>query len=112
MGHYSFQKKQKIRKRREFQAVYEKGRRFHSKSFVILLMPNNEGTTRLGITVSKKVGNAVRRNRIKRLVREYFRLNRDLFQDSADVVVIARKGMSLLNYRDLSRELDAVLEKR
>ncbi len=112
MGHYSFQKKQKIRKRREYQAVYEKGRRVHSKSFVILLMPNDEGTTRFGITVSKKVGNAVRRNRIKRLLREYFRLNRDLFQDSTDVVVIARKGMSLLNYRDLSRELDAVLEKR
>ena len=112
MERYSFGKNQRIRKRRDYQAIYQEGKRVHSKSFIILFKPNNEGTTRFGITVSKKVGNAVRRNRIKRLLREYFRLNRDLFRDSTDVVVIARKDISLRNYRDVCEELTPLLGKR
>jgi len=110
MERYYFKKKHKIRKRRDFQSIYQEGRRIHSKSFVILLRRNDEGEKRLGITVSKKVGNAVKRNRIKRLLREYFRLNRDRFPDSMDVVFIARKDISLLKYPEVCRELDDVLK--
>jgi ribonuclease P protein component len=77
-----------------------------------VLRENSEGTVRLGITVGKKVGNAVKRNRIKRLLREYFRLNRDAFRGSTDIVIIARKDISSLNYRDVSSELNEVLKGR
>lgn len=102
----------KIRKRSDFQAVYEKGKRIHLKSFIVLLSRNDKGTARFGITVSKKVGNAVRRNRIKRLVREFFRLNRDRIPESTDVVIIARKDLSLTRYRDVASELGQVLKQR
>lgn len=82
------------------------------KSFIVLLSRNDKGTARFGITVSKKVGNAVRRNRIKRLVREFFRLNRDRFPESTDVVIIARKDLSLTRYRDVESELGQILKQR
>jgi len=112
MGRYSFEKKWKVRKRQHYQAIYQEGRRLHSRNFVIVLRENSEGTVRFGITVGKKVGNAVKRNRIKRLLREYFRLNRDAFRGSTDIVIIARKDISSLNYRDVSLELNAVLKGR
>lgn len=112
METFSLRKSEKIRKRSDFQAVYEKGKRIHSKSFIVLLSRNDKGTARFGITVSKKVGNAVRRNRIKRLVREFFRLNRDRIPESTDVVIIARKDLSLTRYRDVASELGQILKQR
>src|SRR5688500_13890188 len=63
----------RLRKRFEFGRARDQGRRVHTQSFVLLIRPNQLDRTRLGLTVSHKVGNAVRRNRIKRLVREVFR---------------------------------------
>jgi ribonuclease P protein component len=64
----------------------------------------NEGK-RLGITVTKKVGNAVVRNRLKRLIREFFRRNKDLFPAGHDVVVMAKKNIPPLTYLEAQREL-------
>jgi len=67
--------------------------------------------TRIGVTASRKIGGAVQRNRVKRWVREYFRLNRTELQPGSDIIVIARAGADKLSYKDVERELGAVLKR-
>jgi len=66
---------------------------------------NAKGVKRLGITVTKKAGNSVKRNRIKRLLREYFRLNKELFPDKLDVIIMAKRTMPPLAYHAACKEL-------
>jgi ribonuclease P protein component len=75
-------------------------------------MKNGQGTTRLGITVSKRVGNSVRRNRVKRLVREFFRLHKDSFPQGCDIVIAARKDADGLDFWKMKAELgEPILDK-
>ncbi|MDX9821234.1 MAG: ribonuclease P protein component [Syntrophales bacterium] len=109
MDRLSFRKDERIRNRRDFQIVYDGGVRRGSEHFVVVSLKNSSGATRLGITVSKKVGNAVKRNRIKRLVREFFRLNKARLPGARDIVVIARRHRDALTYMIVSRELGELL---
>ncbi|MEM9488618.1 MAG: ribonuclease P protein component [Myxococcota bacterium] len=86
----------RLRRRRDFLAVQQSGTAIHGKHFLAVVaryatQPGNSSSGRVGITVSKKVGNAVVRNRIKRLVREYARHNANAFA-GWDVVIIAKRG--------------------
>jgi ribonuclease P protein component len=76
---------------------------------VVIRAPSPGPTTRLGVTVSAKVGNAVARNRTKRLVREVFRARRALIEPPADIVVIAKPGANNLNYAQAASQLDRAL---
>jgi len=106
----SFQKTDKIRRRKEYQVVFKDGSRRHTRSFVIIKAENEANEARLGISVSRKAGGAVKRNRIKRLIRECFRLCKNRIVDPQDIVVIARKGIShSLTYGDVYRELESHL---
>jgi ribonuclease P protein component len=105
MGEHSFGKRERIRKRRDYLSIYQQGERFYSDHFIIVMHRNQEGVKRLGITASKKVGNAARRNRTKRLIREFFRRNKRIFRDSEDIVVIAKRAVPLLSYEDVYGEL-------
>lgn len=82
----------RLRRRAEFQRVQSRGRRIHTPHFLIILLPRPDQGQKLGITVTKKVGTAVQRNRVKRLVREVFRRHRQRFPEGAEMVVIAKRG--------------------
>jgi ribonuclease P protein component len=90
----TFQKKDRILKRRQFQRLSAVGTRIHSPHFIAVFQPTKVGFSRLGVTVTKRVGGAVTRNRIRRLVREFFRLNRESLRGSYDLNLIAKKEAS------------------
>lgn len=108
----TFGKAERVRKRQDYDRIYAQGIRRHSRRFTLILCPNPLGVRRLGVTVSKKVGNAVARNRIKRLLREFFRLNKSRLPASQDIVIIAKRGILPLTYRDVCAELGSRLIDR
>jgi ribonuclease P protein component len=74
--------------------VYRAGRRFHGNGFAVIVLANSQPWNRLGISVHRKAGNAVRRNRIKRLIREVFRCNRSCFPGQSDIVITVRPNFA------------------
>jgi ribonuclease P protein component len=83
-----------VRKRAEFERIQGTGERVDTRHFVfVLALQSNPGQARLGITASRRIGNAVVRNRAKRLVREAFRATSQLWPRGVDVVVIVRKPL-------------------
>jgi len=102
-----FKKPQRLRKRWEFLAVQRRGRKIHLLDLLVILLPR-QGHQRMGITVSSKVGGAVVRNRIKRLLREAWRQDSGLLPADLDIVFIAKKravGTSLAGLRRQLGEL-------
>ena len=95
----------RLKKRYEFRRVQLSGRRIHTPHFLIVVQPNALDNTRLGITVTKKVGTAVQRNRIKRVVREVFRRNRSMFPAGHDVVFIAKRDAAGVDYEGVLEEV-------
>jgi ribonuclease P protein component len=100
----------RLRSPRDFRRVGVEGARAASANFVVLSSPRREPGEgpRLGITVTRRVGNAVVRNQLKRRVRETFRRRRDEFRYPVDVVVIARRGAVHLTAADLESEIGAL----
>lgn len=76
-----------LRKPREFNQVYQQGRRLKGAGFSLIFHANDFGCSRLGISIHRMLRGAVRRNRIKRITREVFRLHRDIFPPASDIVV-------------------------
>jgi ribonuclease P protein component len=110
-GGEGFPKRFRLTKRSEFLTLSRRGNRTHAAHFVILSQPNDTGQCRLGITVTTRVGNAVIRNRIKRLVREFFRRERSRIPQARDIVVIARRGAEELSLSAVAGELRAALSQ-
>lgn len=98
-----FRPKDRIRKRSEYKVVYDKGQRIPSGSFVLFVMRNGVEHARLGITVTRRVGGAVKRNRAKRLIREIFRRHKAELT-SVDIVVNGRHGLPDAGYAHLEEE--------
>ena len=88
---FSFKKEDRILKRSEFYELTRSGRKLENECWIAFIQPNRFNRPRLGITVTRKVGKAVERNRVKRLIREYFRLNRQRFNQNWDINIIAKK---------------------
>lgn len=95
MGRCALPKDHLLRTTGEFQRVYRSGRRLRGEGYALIYLANTLDRNRLGISIHRKAGNAVRRNRIKRLIREVFRLHRDLFPPSADIVLAVRPGFAI-----------------
>jgi ribonuclease P protein component len=84
-----------VRKGWEYQQVYGQGMRMHGKGFSLIHCRNTLGRNRLGISISGKIKGSVKRNRIKRIIRESFRLNRDVYPRDADIVFTVRPDFAL-----------------
>ena len=112
MESQTFGRDERIRKRQDYLRIYQDGVRSYSAHFTIITCGNPAGVRRLGMTVSKKAGNAVQRNRIKRLLREFFRLNKSRLPAAQDIVIIAKKGILPLNYNEVRAELESRLINR
>lgn len=95
----------RILSRTDFLRVQRDGRRVHTPHFVLVVLEGKG--QRLGVTVSRKVGDSVRRNRVKRLVREVFRRNRASFPGHSEILVVARVGATGLDYATARAEITA-----
>ena len=87
-----------LKKNEDFRQVYKRKKSFANRYFVMYVSENGTSKNRLGISVSKKVGNSVVRHRIARLVRESYRLNEEKFNSGLDIVVVAREGAAEIRY--------------
>jgi ribonuclease P protein component len=96
---------ERLQKNEDFQSVYRSGKSYANKYFIIYVSNNRLNTNRLGVSVSKKIGNSVIRHRMKRLVKESFRLQKDMFNSGLDIVVIVRKGAEVLTFQQVTDAL-------
>jgi ribonuclease P protein component len=108
----SFPKTSRLTKRSEFLDLFRRGRKIHTAHFVLFSKPHSTGGSRLGLTVSTKVGNAVVRNRVKRRLREFFRRQHRNLLARRDLVIVAKKGAGGLSSYELDREIHEVLISR
>ena len=94
-----------LKKNSDFKNVYTHGKSYANKYLVMYMLENNMGKNRIGISVSKKVGNSVVRHTITRLVRESYRLHENIFNSGLDIVVVARKSASAVRYAEIESAL-------
>ncbi|MFC0186655.1 ribonuclease P protein component [Fictibacillus aquaticus] len=103
-------KQQRIKKNDEFQEVFKKGKSTANRQFVIyVLKREGQSEFRVGLSVSKKVGNAVTRNRIKRMIKEMLLKHKDQIHQGADYVIIARMPAADMDFHEIEKSLQHVM---
>jgi len=106
----SFRPAERIRRRAEFQQIYDRGSRVHSRFFTIFLLANQRAAGRLGVAATKKLGGSVQRNRAKRLIREVFRRNK--IAPGFDVVVVPKRELLAASLTALEADYRSLVERR
>lgn len=94
-----------MKNKTSFKYVYNNGKSYANTYLIMYVMKNDTEMNRLGISVSKKVGNSVIRHRVTRLIRESYRLNENMFNSGLDIVVIARAGARDKGYNEINSAL-------
>lgn len=100
-----FSEMESLKKNREFQNVYQSGKSYANKLLVMYVLNNYLEKNRIGISVSKKVGNSVVRHHLTRLIRESYRLHEDTFNSGLDIVVLARVTAKSSDYHEIESAL-------
>jgi ribonuclease P protein component len=108
-GSFRFTRKERITDPQDFKRVMKTGRKLHSKSFIMFVKENGQQFHRLGVVVSKEVGPATYRNRIKRMCREFFRFHKHKIKGGFDIIILAKRECLLRKYVDAKEELGRVL---
>ena len=121
MNPLSLPKTYLLRNKSEFDNVYQHGKRVHGVNFSLILLPNSLEHNRLGISIHGQFKGAAKRNRIKRIIREFFRLDRCFLQEmssrsselpSMDMVITVRKGFNLEKPADFSVAVGSLLDRK
>ena len=100
----------RVKREKDFKAIFKDGTSFANRKFVVYQLENQKSHFRVGLSVSKKLGNAVTRNQIKRRIRHILLSVREHLADNVDFVVIARKGVESLDYAEMEKNLLHVLK--
>jgi ribonuclease P protein component len=111
LKNFCFPKKVRLLKRGQFLKLSKQGKRVYTDCFIAIVLKGTVQNNRIGITISKKVGNAVERNRIKRIIREYFRHNKENISGPKDINIIARKGLTTLSNLEIIEKVDKLFSK-
>jgi ribonuclease P protein component len=104
-GSFRFTKKERITQPQDFRRVMKCGRRQTSRNFMLFIQKKENTFHRLGIVVKKEIGPATYRNRMKRYLREFFRLHKHQIKGSYDIILMIKKGCSLNRYQEAEEEL-------
>ena len=111
---FVLQNELRLKRRNDFRKIYNSGRSYANRELVLFLMENNSiEHFRLGISVSKKIGNAVTRNRVKRLVKEAFRslICEISIKNNVDIIIIARSPTVNMTFTQFKRSLKDIVKK-
>jgi ribonuclease P protein component len=108
---FSFKKEERILRRSEFIDLNRLGKRYPGENFVVMIRKNGRNINRLGINVSKRVGNSVQRNRVKRMIREFFRHNKQQIPKGYDILIIALEQAHKRSSLKVNEELGDLLRK-
>jgi ribonuclease P protein component len=111
MGDQRLRPSERLRHPREFQHVFRYGKKLVTPTFILHILPTSASCSRLGMAVSKRVGNAVVRNRVKRALRELFRQHKAIFQPTCDVVFVARHRTAEASLEELTQQFLSLLRR-
>ena len=105
----SLSPRERIRKKKDFLILYKKGSRYRGKYFNLVFLPNNQTYSRMAVVVGKRVGNAVKRNKIKRWMRALYRRNKDLLEIPLDMIFLTKEEIAEASWAGLGEEYCSVL---
>jgi ribonuclease P protein component len=100
-----------IKENRDFRRIYQKGRSFVTPQLVVYVRGNHLGSNRLGLTTGVKIGGAVQRNRVRRRLREIYRLNQSRLRQGNDLIIVARTRAVTASYRELEQSFLRAADK-
>ena len=104
----------KIKKSKDFSLIYNKSQKMHTKYVIIFIKENVNNEQRFGFVASKKTGNAVQRNRIRRIFREFVRIHKDKFKENTDYVFVGKSilkdNLKNLKYKDIEKDIIKVIK--
>lgn len=104
------EKNKRLRSNRDFRIIYRHGKGYFNKNFTFVVKKNKKQGSRVGFSITKKYGNAVERNKLKRRLKEIFRHNFDLIENGYDIVVIPRQNTKKLSYQELEKSVKHLLK--
>lgn len=103
-------KKYRLRKNEDFKRVYKEGKNYYNKYLVMYLRKNELGYSRIGYTITKKIGNSVKRNKIKRRLKEIMRENFDNIDGEYDIILIPKKNSANIDFKTLKSAVIHILK--
>ena len=104
----------KIKKTKDFSLIYNKSQKMHTKYAIIFIKENTSNEQRFGFVASKKTGNAVQRNRIKRIFKEFVKIHKDKFNKNTDYIFVGKsilkENIKNLKYKDIEKDISKVIK--
>lgn len=106
---FKFPKQERLTHPQEFRSVMKFGKKIPSRNLILFYKENRSQIHRLGLVVSKEVGSAAYRNRMKRFIREFFRHHRNKIRGTLDMVILVRRNCTLKSYRETREEIERLV---